>query len=112
MPVFQAACAWSATSSIASSPTKSAGAWRSVAVVRLIFLRVLDTWYMAGVRGDGRHDFEVTNAFVPLNDSVWFADPPAERGALYSMPAIALFATLIASVLLGIACHALEVFKE
>jgi alkylation response protein AidB-like acyl-CoA dehydrogenase len=43
---------------------------------------------------------------------LWFTDPPVERGPLYRFPSITLFSPLIASVSLGIARHALEVFKE
>jgi indole-3-acetate monooxygenase len=87
-----------------------------VPVTKLMFLphaeaQVLDTWYTAGLRGTGSHDFEVKDVFVPVSRSMSFSDPPIERGPLYSCPAIALFSTLIASVLLGIARHALEVFK-
>ncbi len=87
------------------------------AVAKLMFLprtdaQVLDTWHTGGLRGTGSHDFEVTDVFVPASRSVWFADPPVERGPLYSLPAVGFFATLIASVSLGIARHALEAFKE
>ena len=71
---------------------------------------VLDTWHTAGLRGTGSHDFEVKDVFVPASRSVWFADPPVEPGPLYTMPAIALFASMIASVSLGIARHAIDVF--
>ena len=86
-------------------------------VVKLMFLpradgHVLDTWYTGGLRGTGSHDFEVNGVVVPESRSVWFADPPVERGSLYSLPAITLYGTLIASVPLGIARHALEAFKE
>jgi indole-3-acetate monooxygenase len=84
---------------------------------RLMFLprgeaHVLDTWYTVGLRGTGSHDFEVNDVFVPVSRSLSFSEPPVERGPLYSMPAIALFSTLIASVSLGVARHALEVFKN
>jgi indole-3-acetate monooxygenase len=86
-------------------------------VTALMFLpradaKVIDTWHTGGLRGTGSHDFEVTDVFVPSSRSVSFTDPPVERGPLYSLPAIALFATLIASVSLGIGRHALEAFKE
>jgi alkylation response protein AidB-like acyl-CoA dehydrogenase len=86
-------------------------------VVKLMFLpradgHVLDTWYTGGLRGTGSHDFEVNGVVVPQSRSVWFADPPVEPGSLYSLPAITLYGTLIASVPLGIARHALEAFKE
>jgi len=86
-------------------------------VVKLMFLpraegQVLDTWHTGGLRGTGSHDFEVKGAFVPASRSLWFADPPVERGPLYSVPAISLFSPMIASVALGIARHALEAFKD
>lgn len=86
-------------------------------VVKLMFLpraegQVLDTWHTGGLRGTGSHDFEVKDAFVPASLSLWFADPPVERGPLYSLPAITLFSPMIASVPLGIARHALEAFKD
>ena len=86
-------------------------------ITKLLFLpraeaNVLDTWYTGGLRGTGSHDFEVNDVFVPASRTLWFADPPLEPGPLYKFPAIALFATLIASVSLGIARHAIEAFKE
>lgn len=86
-------------------------------VVKLMFLpraegHVLDTWHTDGLRGTGSHDFEVKGVFVPASRSVWFTDPPVERGPLYSLPAITLFSPMIASVALGIARHALEEFKD
>jgi indole-3-acetate monooxygenase len=73
---------------------------------------VLDTWHVGGLRGTGSHDFEVKDLFVPARRTVSFADPPVEPGPLYSLPSIAMFATMIASVPLGIARHALEAFKR
>jgi indole-3-acetate monooxygenase len=73
---------------------------------------VVDTWHVGGLRGTGSHDFEAKDVFVPASRSVSFADPPVEPGPLYSFPSIAMFATIIASVPLGIARHAIEAFKE
>ena len=73
---------------------------------------VIDTWHVGGLRGTGSHDYEVKDVFVPVSRAVSFADPPAEPGPLYSLPSIAMFATIIASVPLGIARHAIEAFKE
>jgi alkylation response protein AidB-like acyl-CoA dehydrogenase len=86
-------------------------------VAKLMFFprsdaHVLDTWYTVGLRGTGSHDFEVRDVFVPVRRTLWFSDPPVEPGPVYNFPAIALFSTFIASVLLGIARHALELFKE
>jgi alkylation response protein AidB-like acyl-CoA dehydrogenase len=73
---------------------------------------VVDTWHVGGLRGTGSHDFEVKDVFVPASRTVSFADPPVEAGPLYSLPSIAMFATMIASVPLGIARHAIEAFKQ
>lgn len=86
-------------------------------VTRLMFLpraeaTVLDTWHTGGLRGTGSHDFEVADVFVPAARAVSFTDPPVERGPLYGLPAVTLFAALIASVSLGIARRALELFQE
>jgi alkylation response protein AidB-like acyl-CoA dehydrogenase len=73
---------------------------------------VIDTWHVGGLRGTGSHDFEVRDVFVPASRAVSFADPPVEPGPLYSLPSIAMFSTMIASVPLGIARHAIEAFKQ
>jgi alkylation response protein AidB-like acyl-CoA dehydrogenase len=73
---------------------------------------VLDTWHVGGLRGTGSHDFEVKDVFVPASRTVSFADPPVEPGPLYDLPSVAMFATMIASVPLGIARHAIEAFRQ
>jgi len=73
---------------------------------------VIDTWHVGGLRGTGSHDFEAKDVFVPARRTVSFADLPVEPGPLYSLPSIAMFATMIASVPLGIARHAIDAFKE
>jgi alkylation response protein AidB-like acyl-CoA dehydrogenase len=84
---------------------------------RLLYFRpdeieILDTWHVAGLRGTGSHDFTIADRFVPAHRAFWFSQPPVQPGPLYTLPAIALFAVLIASVSLGIARHALDGFKE
>jgi indole-3-acetate monooxygenase len=85
--------------------------------VKLMFMprddaTVVDTWHVGGLRGTGSHDFEVKDVFVPVRRTASFADPPVEAGPLYSLPSVAMFATMIASVPLGIARHAIEAFKQ
>jgi alkylation response protein AidB-like acyl-CoA dehydrogenase len=85
--------------------------------MRLLFFRpteveVVDTWHVAGLRGTGSQDFAVTDLFVPAHRACWFSQPPVQPGPLYTLPAIALFAPLIACVSLGIARHAMDGFKE
>ena len=88
----------------------------STGAAKLMFMprsaaTVIDTWHVGGLRGTGSHDFEAKDVFVPSSRTVSFADPPVEPGPLYNLPSIALFATMIASVSLGIARHAIELFK-
>jgi alkylation response protein AidB-like acyl-CoA dehydrogenase len=52
----------------------------------------------------------VTDVFVPASHTVWFQDPPAVDRPLYRMPPVAMFATFIAAVPLGIARHAIDEF--
>jgi alkylation response protein AidB-like acyl-CoA dehydrogenase len=85
--------------------------------LRLLFFHtpeaeVIDTWHAAGLRGTGSHDYRVADLFVPAHRACWFTQEPVQPGALYTLPAIALFAALVACVPLGIARHALEAFKE
>ena len=83
--------------------------------VRLVFLapsavKILDTWDAAGLRGTASHDFVVQDQVVPAARSCWFSHPPTRPEPLYRLPAVAFFATAIASVSLGIARHAIELF--
>jgi indole-3-acetate monooxygenase len=73
---------------------------------------VIDTWESTGLRGTASHDYEVIDAFVPEHRTLWFQEPPSERGPLYRMPPVAMFATFIAAVQLGIARHAIDAFVE
>ena len=75
-------------------------------------VKIIDTWHVAGLRGTGSHDYAVTDVVVPAHHSFSFAEEPVHGGALYTLPAVALFTALIACVALGIARHALEAFKE
>jgi alkylation response protein AidB-like acyl-CoA dehydrogenase len=74
--------------------------------------RVIDTWDSTGLRGTASHDYEVQDVFVPEHRTLWFQEPPSERGALYRMPPVAMFSTFIAAVQLGIARHAIDAFVE
>jgi indole-3-acetate monooxygenase len=74
--------------------------------------RVVDTWESTGLRGTASHDYEVQDLFVPEHRTLWFQEPPSERGPLYRMPPVAMFSTFIAAVQLGIARHAIDAFVE
>lgn len=86
-------------------------------VVRVVFFpvascEILDTWYTAGMRGTGSHDFTVADIFVPTEHAVSFQEPPVEPGPLYALPIIGLSAAAISGVTLGIARHAIDILSE
>ena len=88
-----------------------------VPVQRLMFFpaadaEVIDTWYTAGLRGTGSHDYAVTDVFVPAERSLSFREPPVEPGPLYALPLIAYGSLCIAAVPLGIARHAIDTLAE
>jgi alkylation response protein AidB-like acyl-CoA dehydrogenase len=85
--------------------------------VRVLFVptsdvEVADTWHVAGMRGTGSHDYAVNDVLVPAHRAVWFTDEPAQPGPLYTLPGLALFVALMATVPLGIARHALDALRE
>ena len=88
---------------------------RGAPVVREVFFpaavtEIVDTWESTGLRGTASHDYVVRDIFVPASHSMWFAEPPACDRPLYRMPTVAMFATFVAAVPLGIARHTLDEF--
>jgi indole-3-acetate monooxygenase len=84
-------------------------------LVREVFIpadvvEIIDTWDSTGLRGTASHDYAVTDVFVPASHTAWFQDPPAIDRPVYRMPPVAMFATFIAAVPLGIARHAIDEF--
>jgi alkylation response protein AidB-like acyl-CoA dehydrogenase len=71
---------------------------------------IIDTWDSTGLRGTASHDYAVTDVFVPGSHTMWFQEPPAIDRPLYRMPPVAMFATFIGAVPLGIARHAIDEF--
>jgi alkylation response protein AidB-like acyl-CoA dehydrogenase len=71
---------------------------------------IIDTWDSTGLRGTASHDYAVTDVFVPASHTMWFQEPPAIDRPLYRMPPVAMFATFIGAVPLGIARHAIDEF--
>jgi indole-3-acetate monooxygenase len=71
---------------------------------------IIDTWESTGLRGTASHDYAVSDVSVPTSHTVWFQEPPNCDRALYRMPPIAMFATFIGAVPLGIARHAIDEF--
>ena len=41
--------------------------------------RILDTWYVGGLRGTGSHDIVVDDVFVPAERTFFFTDRPLSR---------------------------------
>jgi alkylation response protein AidB-like acyl-CoA dehydrogenase len=84
-------------------------------LVREVFVpadvvEIIDTWDSTGLRGTASHDYAITDVFVPASHTAWFQDPPALDRPVYRMPPVAMFATFIAAVPLGIARHAIDEF--
>ncbi len=106
-------------SSTANAPTRLLAVGRTPSRPRMreLFVpaaqaRVIDTWESTGLRGTASHDYEVQDVFVPEHRTFWFQEPPSDGGPLYRMPPVAMFATFIEAVQLGIARHAIEAFVE
>jgi indole-3-acetate monooxygenase len=71
-----------------------------------------DTWAVAGLRGTGSEDFEITDRFVPSARTFSvLADAPKENGPLYRFPFFSIAELSFAAVSLGIARHALDEFR-
>jgi alkylation response protein AidB-like acyl-CoA dehydrogenase len=84
-------------------------------VIRELFFpaavtNIIDTWNSTGLRGTASHDYAVTDVFVPTSHTMWFQEPPTTHRPLYRMPPVAMFATFIGAVPLGIARHAIDEF--
>lgn len=68
-----------------------------------------DTWDASGLRGTGSNDFDAADVFVPEQRIVSVFDVARHRPEpLYQVPVLALFASHIAAVALGIARAALD----
>lgn len=75
-------------------------------------VELLDTWYVAGMKGTASTDYRVTDAFVP--EGRW-ADVAALNGGspvvddpLYRFPFYGNFAVSVAAVLIGLAARAVD----
>jgi alkylation response protein AidB-like acyl-CoA dehydrogenase len=84
-------------------------------VMREVFMpavavKVVDTWHSTGLRGTASHDYVADDVFVPRSRTLWFQEAPTCPRSLYRMPPIAMFATFISAVPLGIARHAIDAF--
>jgi alkylation response protein AidB-like acyl-CoA dehydrogenase len=71
-------------------------------------VRVLDTWYVGGLRGTASNDWEVAGAFVPAERTFVIRGRSVQPGPLYAFPLVSLLACSVASVTLGIARGAID----
>lgn len=70
-----------------------------------------DTWKVAGLRGTGSHDCEVNDLFVPAEHSFQLGvDLPEFSFPHARMPLFGMLAATMASVFLGIARGAIDIF--
>jgi len=74
--------------------------------------RVLDTWYVGGLRGTGSHDVVVEDMFVPAERTFSFIEAKQLDRPLYRMPLGATLSAGCASICLGIAQRAIDALLE
>lgn len=65
--------------------------------------RILDTWYVGGLRGTGSHDIVVDDVFVPAERTFFFTDPDQLDRPLSRMPFFATMCAGCAALCLGMA---------
>lgn len=86
---------------------------RRIMVFRRDEATIHDTWDVAGLRGTGSHDVEVTNLFVPDTHGFLIGD---DRGAFSfphaRMPLSGMLASMLAAVLLGMARGAIDALVD
>jgi 3-hydroxy-9,10-secoandrosta-1,3,5(10)-triene-9,17-dione monooxygenase len=82
--------------------------------------RIIDTWFVAGLRGTGSKDVEMDEVFVPAECTLPLpaiaggATPGSavNPGPLYKLPALGLFSFVVAAVSLGLARGAVAGYRE
>jgi 3-hydroxy-9,10-secoandrosta-1,3,5(10)-triene-9,17-dione monooxygenase len=99
---------------------------RDRAVEQRVFLvaaadyRIIDTWFVTGLRGTGSKDVEMADMFVPAHRTLPLAaiaggatpGSAVNPGALYKLPALGLFSFVVAAVSLGIAEGAIADYRD
>lgn len=111
------ACGWCMLGGIAHSSEGELPEYQVFLVPQSDY-RIIDTWHVAGLRGTGSKDVEVSNIFVPAHRALSVKDmkggiaPGGETAALYRLPVFDLFPYVVAGAALGIAQGALESFTE
>jgi 3-hydroxy-9,10-secoandrosta-1,3,5(10)-triene-9,17-dione monooxygenase len=110
---------WSMLGAIVHDESTGEGEYRMFIVPQSDY-RPIDTWFVAGLKGTGSKDIEVTEAFVPAYRSLAVSQtrggptPGAvvNPGPLYRIPVFDMFPYVIAGAALGIAEGATDSFSE
>ena len=75
--------------------------------------KVIDTWESTGTSRHRESRLRGGWRCSCLDQrTLWFQEPASEHGTLYRMPPVAMFATFIGAVQLGIARHAIDAFVD
>jgi len=74
--------------------------------------RILDTWYVGGLRGTGSHDIVVDDVFVPAERTFFLTDPTQLDRPLSRMPVVATMCAGCAALCLGMAQAATDTLLE
>src|SRR6266446_5600560 len=74
--------------------------------------RILDTWYVGGLRGTGSHDIVVDDVFVPAERTFFLTDPTQLDRPLSRMPVVATMCAGCAALCLGLAQAAIDTLLE
>lgn len=80
--------------------------------------RIIDTWHVAGLRGTGSNDVEVSDIFVPAHRALSVdrmkggVGVGGETAPLYQLAVFDMFPYVVAGAALGIAQGAIETFSE
>jgi len=90
-----------------------------ILLVRAADYRIIDTWFVTGLRGTGSKDVEIAETFVPAHRTLPLsaiaggATPGSavNPSPLYRLPALGLFSFVVAAVSLGIARGAIADYR-
>lgn len=110
------ACDWCMLGGIVSSAEGELPQYYVFLVPKADF-KVIDTWHVAGLRGTGSKDVEVSEIFVPAHRALTVEQlkggvaPGGETAALYRLPVFDMFPYVVAGAALGIAQGAIEEFS-
>lgn len=111
------ACDWCMLGGIVASAEGEMPEYH-VFVVPKADYKIIDTWHVAGLRGTGSKDVEVSDIFVPAHRALAVdrmkggVGAGGETAALYQLAVFDMFPYVVAGAALGIAQGAIETFSE